>query len=313
MSVLKGFNNLFESTLNNQIQDNLIEFLDWGLLEKGNYFNVTLGELSPTNEDYSLLKISNNTNFSSGSAWDGFRPNWIWQSGISFDPQPIVGVNNTIPGISGIYVNDNFYPSDTTGPYSHYIDYYNGRVVFNNPIPTGSKVQAEYSYKYINVIYANSLPWLKEIQYNNIYPINSNNLPEMEIQLPSIAIEIVPKRSFKPLQLGGGQIIYTDILFHCIAQDDYTRNTLTDIISFQNDRSIYFFDINRVISSGEKPINYLGYPNSGALSYPKLLEKYTSLQYNRLINTNIQDIITINSNLYLGIVKTTLESHYYNI
>ena len=32
-------------------------------------------------------------------------------------------------------------------------DYFNGRVVFDTAIPTGSKVQAEYSYKYINVLY----------------------------------------------------------------------------------------------------------------------------------------------------------------
>ena len=41
---LKGIDNVFVQTLNNEIQDNLIEYFDWGLLEKGNYFNVTLGE-----------------------------------------------------------------------------------------------------------------------------------------------------------------------------------------------------------------------------------------------------------------------------
>jgi hypothetical protein len=44
---LKGFTNVFDTTLNNELQDNLVEFLDWGLLEKGNYQNVTLGELAP--------------------------------------------------------------------------------------------------------------------------------------------------------------------------------------------------------------------------------------------------------------------------
>lgn len=42
---LKGFDSIFDQTLNNELQDNIVEFLDWGLLEKGNYFNVTIGEL----------------------------------------------------------------------------------------------------------------------------------------------------------------------------------------------------------------------------------------------------------------------------
>ena len=41
---LKGFDNVQDSTLNNEIQDNMVEFFDWALLKKGNYFNVTVGE-----------------------------------------------------------------------------------------------------------------------------------------------------------------------------------------------------------------------------------------------------------------------------
>ena len=39
---IKGIDNIFSATPNNEIQDSIIEFLNWGLLEKGNYFNVTL-------------------------------------------------------------------------------------------------------------------------------------------------------------------------------------------------------------------------------------------------------------------------------
>ena len=41
---LKGFNSVFDSTLNNDILDGIIEYFDWALLEKGNYFNTTTGE-----------------------------------------------------------------------------------------------------------------------------------------------------------------------------------------------------------------------------------------------------------------------------
>jgi len=112
--MINGITNIFNHTLTNEIQDNLIEYFDWGFMDKGNYFNVTLGEESPDGFDYSLLQISDNKNYDPGQAWEGFRKNWIWQSGISHSPSPIVGSNNSIPGISGVYVNDDFYPSDTT-------------------------------------------------------------------------------------------------------------------------------------------------------------------------------------------------------
>lgn len=313
---LKGFDSVFDNTIGNEIQDNLIEFLDWALLEKGNYQNVTLGELSPRSKDYSKLKVSSNPNFPSGLAWEGFRKNWVWQSGISYNPPPIVGNNNAIPGISGIYVNNTFYPSSSSGTYAHKVDYYNGRVIFNNPIPTSSTVQVEYSYKYINVIYANSLPWLQEIQYRTAdvptsFALNNKgefNIPaENRIQLPAIAVEIVPRRTFKGYQLGGGQYINTDVLFHCLAEDEFTRNKLVDIVSLQNDKTIRLFNSNSISNSGDFPLDYKGVPVSGALRYPDLIEKYPKSKI-RLKNTIVQGINLINSNFYAGIVRITIES-----
>lgn len=313
---LKGFDSVFETTLNNELQDNIIEFLDWGLLEKGNYFNVTKGELSPNGYDYSLLKMSSNPHYPSGKAWEGFRKNWVWQSGVSYDPAPIVGTNNNKPGISGVYVNDTFYPSTTTGTYAHNIDYYNGRIIFNNPIPTGSKVQAEYSYKYINVIYANALPWIREVQYRTL-DISSNflnmgskgefNLPaESRIQLPAIAVEIVPKRTMRGYQLGGGQFIDTDILFHCLAEDEITRNKLVDIVSLQNDKVLFLFDSNFLASSGKFPLDYNGFPVSGALRYPDIIH-YNPSSKVFLKNSTVQGMELINTNFYAGIVRMTAE------
>lgn len=313
---LKGFDDVYSTTLNNELQDNLIEFLDWGLLQKGNYQNVTLGEMSIDGNDMSKLRMSSNEHFIAGKAWEAFRQNWVWQSGITYTPSPIVGNNNTKPGISGVYVDNNFYSSNTTGPYAHTVDYFNGRIIFNNPIPTGSLVQAEYSYKYINVVYATAIPWLREIQYRTLDFPASFTLqdkgdfelpPEMRVQLPAIAIEIVPKRTMRGYQLGGGQFVETDVLFHCIAEDEFTRNKLVDIISLQNDKTIYMFDSNKIAQSGTFPLDYMGVPVSGALRYPELVNNYTKGSL-RLKNSSVQGMELINSNFYAGIVRLTAES-----
>jgi hypothetical protein len=308
---LNHIENIFDTTNYNEFQDNIVEWLDWSLLEKGNYFNVTLGELSYDNIDYSLLQISNNSNFTPGQAWDGFRPNWVWQSGIvppSGFQEPIVGTNDAIPGISGVYVDDTFYSSSTTGDYAHTVDYYNGRVIFDNPIPTGSKVQAEYSYKYMNVIYANSLPWIREVSYDSLVKGGDSIFPpEMTIKLPAIAVEVANRKS-TPFSLGGGQKINTDLIFHCIAEDDYTRNQMLDIISYQNDKILPLFDSNSIIKSGEAPLSYQGSPAPSALRYPDLVDKHPLCRV-FLRNIRVEQAKTVNSNIHLGIARCTVEDY----
>ena len=318
---LKGITDVFEYTLNNDIQDGLLEYFDWALLDIGNYFNSTLGETGPNGEDYSKLRSSSNDQYTNGQVWEGFRKNWVWQSGVDYSPAPLVGTNNTKPGGSGIYVDDNFYPNTTTGDYSHTIDHFNGRVIFDTAIPTGSKVQAEHSYKWINVVYANAVPWLREIQTNTTEPTSSffnrdkgswDIPPESRLQLPAIAIEVVASRRFKPYALGGGQWVYTDVIFHCLAEDEITRNKLVDIVSMQSDKNIPLFNSNKINASGDYPLDYQGVPVSGALRYPELVEKYDGGDL-RLTNAIVQDMVSVDSDIFGGIVRFTTEGIKNNI
>ena len=320
---LKGISGVFDSTLNNDIQDGLIEYFDWALLTKGNYFNVTVGETSPNGEDMSRLRLSSNDSYTAGQVWEGFRKNWVWQSGVSpqgFDA-PIVGDDNVTPGISGVYIGNSFYPTDTVGDYAYHVDYFNGRVVFNNPIPTGSVVRAEHSYKYINLLYANNIPWYKQVQAKTLQPTDTfldsddgpwNVPPESRAQLPLVAVEIVPTRTFKGYQLGGGQFVYTDVLFHCIAEDEMTRNQLVDIISLQNDKNIHLFNSNEINQNNDFPLDYRGTPVSGALRYPDLVSEYTGGKL-RLTKTVVQEMVTHNTNFFGGIVRMTTEGIKTNI
>ena len=107
-------------------------------------------------------------------------------------------------------------------------------------------------------------------------------------------------------QLGGGQWITTDVLFHCIAEDDITRNRLVDIVSLQNEKTIYMFDSNSVSNNGDFPLDYLGVANSGAMRYPDLIQNHF-LRRLRFKSTSIQGMDMINSNLYGGVVKVAAE------
>jgi len=320
---LKGFDSIHDYSLSNNIQDSLVEYWDYALLEKGNYFNVDKGELAPNGQDMSKLRMSSNDAFTSGQVWEGFRSNWVWQSGVSgvgIDP-PIVGTNPNFPGISGVYIDDTFEPTSGVGDYSHKIDYFYGRVIFDSPISSGSTVQAEFSYKYINVVYANNVPWLRELQSRTDKPTSRfydtstgkwDLPPESRLQLPAIAVEVVPIRKFKGFQLGGGQWVYTDVVFHCIAEDEMTRNKLTDIVSLQNDKCVYSIDGDKLNSSGVFPLDQGGSPVPSALLYPEIIETYHSGKF-RLINGKTEDMRMISPNLFGGTVRFTTEGVKTNI
>ena len=318
---LKGIDDIQKYHLTNGIQDALVEYFDWALLDIGNYFNVTLGEISPDGNDYSKLRLSSDANYTEGQVWEGFRKNWVWQSGVDYSPSPIVGDDSDNPGISGIYVNDQFQPSSGVGKYKHYIDYFNGRVIFDSAIPTTSKVQVEHSYKWINVVYANNVPWLREIQTDTMEPTSSfyekdksswNVPPEARLQLPAIAIEAVPTRSFKGYQLGGGQWVYTDVLFHCIAEDEITRNKLVDVVSLQSDKTISLLDINSISDDGDYPLDYRGVPVANALRYPDLIDLHNGGKL-RFTNVRVQDMSMVGQDIFGGVVRYTTEGVKTNI
>ncbi len=312
---LKGITDIREYTLNNDIQDGLVEYFDWAMLEIGNYFNVTREEQSPDGYDYSKLRTPGSGTFPAGQVWEGFRKNWVWQSGVDYSPSPTVGVDNSNPGVSGVWVDDSFHSNAEAGTYSHYVDHFNGKVVFDSPIPTGSKVQAEFSYKWVNMVYANNVPWLRTAQMRTGQPNSQfydqdkgdwNIPPESRLQLPAIAVEVVASRNFQGYQLGGGQWVYTDVLFHCIAEDEITRNKLVDIVSLQNNKTIILHNSNNINSDQNYPIDYKGEVTSGALRYPDLVEQYP-LGKLRLTNGTVQQVITMGQDLYAGVVRFRTE------
>jgi len=322
-SELKGFGDYKESTLNLDIQAGLIEYFRWGLLEKGAYRNVSFGESAINGIDASKLALSSSAkHFNSGQVWEGFHKNWLWESGITYSPNPLVGTDHANPGISGVYVDGDFYPNNVTGTYAHSINYQKGRVVFDTAIPTGSTVQVAHSYHEIEVTYAAAIPWLRRLQTNAFQPVSDfqeleegdwDIPPESRVQLPAIAIEVVPRRRFAGFQLGGGQWVYTDVLFHCLATDKMTRDKLVDIVSLQNDKTIHLIDQNTAINSGDYPLDVItGAPVSGALRYPDLVAQHDGGKL-RLTQTSVQSMDSYSSNVWGGIVRFTTEGIKLNI
>ena len=322
-TTLKGIQRYGETTLSSHIEDGLVSFFNWGLLEAGAFVNVSIPSSGVYGGDYHRLRLVEDPNYTNGQVWEGFRSNWIWESGVFSDDPPV--------NISGVHVGGTFYATDSThanysAAYAHHINYGDGRIIFDSAISTTSTVTTEYSYKWVNLIYANNTPWFRELQFDSLRSDNSDflqagsgdwsQLGNTRVQMPVVAVETVPRRRFKGYQLGGGQYTYSDVLFHVLTEDEYTRDKICDIISLQNEKTIFLFDTDRLARENRLPLDYRGtFSNhsavSGALMYPDFVKPSGDggYQLRRLTFTKMspEESYSLHQNLHIGTVRTSAE------
>jgi len=313
---LKGFSKIGDSTLTNDVRENIISFFDWGLLQKENFINVGIPSSGYYGGNEHQLRLVNDPRYTSGQVWEGFRQNWVWESGVTtgFDA-PLVGTDNANPGVSGVYVDDTFHAVTEVGTYAHHINHPLGRVVFDSPIATTSVVTCAYSYKYINVTQSNGLPWFTEIQKRSERVENPqfhtasgdwSQLSQNRLQLPALGVEVINNRSFKGYQLGGSSYVYTDVLFHCVSEDAYIRDNLLDIVTYQNGKNFSMYDLNLIAESNAFPLDHNGVPASGALLFSELITQYPFKNL-RLFDMKFDSVYTISPNLHVGTIKCSTE------
>ena len=307
---LANLRNAQDSTLSNTLLDNFVAMYDWGLLDRGQFYNINIPESGIYGGDRHKLRTAQDPNYTDGQVWEGYRQNWVWESGISAtDEQPIT--------ISGVFVDDTFYATgNVTKPF--YIDHPNGRVVFDTALTTTSAVQLEYSHKWVQVIPAQGVPWFRQIQQGSFrneegfQVSNSGNwvqLGQTRVQLPAIAVEVVPAKSLQPYQLGGGQWINTDILFYVISENHWECTNLMDAIIYQNDRSIHLFDPTAVAISGVLPFNYRNELNENAIPsglYPNMVDNFF---YRRcwINESRGNEVSQLSPELYIGTTRCSTQ------
>lgn len=293
-----------DSQLTDQLRSNTIAFLDWALLNKGYFLNVNLDtKYPPYGAAPAKLRPSDDFRYPSGIAWDGLKTNWIWESNIEFNSQPI--------SISGIYINNTFLPLNS--PQSYNVNYPLGRVIFNSPVDVTSSVQVEYSYKYYN-IYPDTVGWFKELtqgtwrlddpqtssQNSGIWSL----FPDSRSQLPAVVIEISPRTKTVPLGLGGGQWLSKDILIHVFSETSYDRDNLIDILSYQWEKRIFLFDKNAMSRAGAFPLNAYGYLINPSSTYPNLINSYVWRDY-YIDNISVQKSQNSPQSIYYGVATWT--------
>ncbi len=302
---LKGLDSYGENLIDDQIRANLISFFDYGFLNKNAFHNIRIPSSGQYGGNKHKLELVNDPRYTQGKVWQGFRSNWVWQSGLTVDSIPFSGVN----------VNGVFQPLSGTGPLSHYVDYPNGRIVFNSAISITSTVTAEYSHKLVNIIDGNDVGFIRELQTGSFRLDNPNfanpssgnwaTNPQNRVQLPVGAIEVTNAKTYQAYNIGGSQYVRTKVIFHVLAENDKVANHISTIIGMQNEKTNNTFDVNQISQNNRSPLDYRGSVASGALTHPQMVSNYPWLKMS-LINMNSTEGQWIN-NLYYTPVSCTVE------
>lgn len=305
MPTLEGYSKIYQKTPTEMLNDNLLMFFDWGFVDNGAFFNVTI----PTSGGYGgsehILKPVKDPNYTDGKVWQAFRKNWVWESGTQ--------VGNPIQ-ISGVYVNNTFIPASSTGGYyGHYYDYPNGRVVFNNSM-TGSGVRLEYSYKYVSVNDVNEVPWLSRVQYRSFNDFNSLNTFASgsfnsinRVQLPCLVLEINRTADNKPYELGEtNRWTHQDVYFYAIADTERMSKRIAGIVEDQVYQAFTIANTQNVAVNSGFPLDYRGSKTINPKIYPRLTQQYP-WQVLRFIDGGLTNFQSIGNELFISTVRLKTE------
>jgi hypothetical protein len=310
-----GVEGIGSTQIINELENNYKSFLDWGFLSAGGFTNVSIPSTNISGFDLHKLKPTKDSTKPQNTVWQTPRKDWIYESGINYNSYSPIE-------ISGIYVNGSFYPGPTgNSTISYTLNYPEGQVVFNNPIPPSSSVELNYSYRNIQVYKMEQFPYWREIQYRSLENKTGFNLSdkgdfsigaEHRIQLPSVIIETVARSNSRPYRLGDKSLyIEQDILLHILSDNSKDKNNITDILRLQEDRVIWLYNTDKIIKGGIFPLKYNGSKNLTGQNYDITIND-TQYQWIKcqLKNVSISDMTFTNMRMYGSIVRVTNEIIY---
>lgn len=302
------------------LEENLRDWCKWALLKIGAFVNVQTGNAAGRfGGDASRLHQVNDPSYTTGTVFQSERKEWIWETtGVNY--YNITGGGPYNPQSVQVYINNSGITTGTVG-YTHYINYPLGRIVFDSA--QTATIKADYSYRAVQVYTQDETNWQFEINYDTENPAITQWVQNLtsgdfeidasrRIQLPAIVVQAVPSSSARPFELG--TLVShqkTDVLFHVLTQDRWTRNNLLDIFRLQKDKTIILYDLYKVYTEGYLPLDYRGMVVNNPTIYPDIVSNANLVfRHANITNTSITNIDTKSPLLFWGICRCSIEIIY---
>ncbi len=316
MPVFKGITDIGDQGFTDALKANIINYLDYGFVDAGAYFNVSLNTSGQYGGSFDVLRPVSHPNYLDNTVWQSKRKNWVWENDLSIG-QPI--------GISGVYVDDVLIGS------GYAVDYNNGRIVFDSPQSQGSVIKLEYSYKWVTVEDEDYLPFFKRIEQDSFRVDNSQfivgsghyiEMAENRVQMPVIGVEIAQDRMQKGYQLGSyDKVVENRMLLNIFAETDTEANKIADILSLQQDQTIFMYNPKSVAQDNKFPLDYNGSVINSGSTWTNLTQptgvggyRYTDgVQAGKLFlkKVQVEDGSWLTRELYHKTVRITTETVLY--
>lgn len=307
--------------LMNELEVNLKMWLDWAFLAKsGAWFNVTYVPGGGSNTTYPKattpwqLRAVSDRAFADYRVYEGFRKDWVWEQGVNYvSPVDDATYNPLVPVVyvDGVLVSSSLYS----------IDYSLGRVIFNSAQSATADVEAQYSFRWVQIYTMAEAHWFRELQFASFQGDNTDFLQadatggswsvngQHRIQMPCIVLEAAPRGFARGFELGSQALAnFQDVICHVIAEDSFTRNQLLDTLRYQRDKVIWLFSSNLVSQGDAWPLQPNGdLANSNV--YPDLIAEGGGYRWDKCTFTDVvlEDVAAIHPNLYEGVVRITTE------
>jgi hypothetical protein len=261
----KSVTSLGESLFSDALETNILAWVNWSLLQVGGFFNERFPSIG------THLRLVSDPDYVDGQVWEGYRKDWVWESGVAGTQQPIP--------ISGAWVNNSFTPVGT----GLKVDYQSGRMIFAEPRPLTSQVKTEFTFRQVQLMSAD-VEWFQELQFDTLDFDKEqvqfqeaasgawNVLAQNRIQLPAVVIEAVSRVKMIPLQLGNNfREHQQEVLFHVLADKPFWRKQLHDVIVSQWAQQIFLFDKEAVEAADAWPLDWDGTLKANPRTYPALV------------------------------------------
>lgn len=254
--------------LQDVIEQNIITFLKYGMLEIGGFYNIYL---SDNESNLSPVFFSHTGVASNYTIWNAIKHDLVWETGVlpSYN-----GAGAPLP-ISGLYYNSNFYPtgSQVAGT-GYYVDYSRGRVIFENPLPSGSNVSMQYSVRAVQ-FYPIDGPEYKHFVLDWFKRTGGSGLLNTAEQayLPAVFVQIPSYKTIKGVELGSRtKTSKVDLQFDVFATNGDEMKRITDVLYMLETKSFGLFDINH--SGYVWPLNERGELRLNAQTWPNLVANF---------------------------------------
>ena len=293
--------------LTDQLQYNLKFFLDWGFLNNGAYGIYEYDSASWYDDDESRLHLVVDERYENGKVWEAVGPEFVWESGVSLSSGAVTPFR-----VSGVYIDNVFYPTSSTGINRHHVDYLNGRIIFDEPKDSEKDIRIEYTRRSIHVGFADD-PDFRVLMLNALEEFQTDSSPsgtpsrEHQTWLPSVFIEL-DRGKQRGLQLGGGQIKTRFVVFHIFADSPSDRNLLMDWIDYQSRITFWMADLNNITF----PFDQYGDLVSGITNWVDMVSDHPWKRL-RVTDSNPVKLNSLNSQLFRARVVWEIEIDFGNL